>query len=59
MTLILILLTYNNPGSDIEFDSVVLTGCARAKLRRHPRTNTTFSMVTVVKPVEKKIMKTP
>lgn len=42
---------------DIEFKNVTLTGCARVRLRRHPSTNITFSMVIVFIPVKEKIIK--
>ena len=41
-----------------EYENVSLTGRAKARLRRHPSTNTCFSMVTVIRPVERKMIKT-
>lgn len=35
--------------------NITLTGWARARARRHPITKATFSMVTVITPVERKI----
>lgn len=42
---------------DIEFKNATLTGCARVRLRRHPSTNITFTMVIVLISVKKKIIK--
>ena len=58
ITIIVMVSIHKSTGIDIENGNVRLTGWARAKLRRHPSTNTTFSMVTVITPVEKGILKT-
>ena len=47
--------TYKDTCADTENANVSLTGWASARLRRHPSTNTSFSMVTVIRPVERKI----
>ena len=48
--------TYKNTCVDTENENVSLTGWARGGIRRHPSTNSSFSMVTVIRPVERKIV---
>lgn len=44
---------------DTDIKVILHTGWARVRLRRHPSTKTTFSMVTMTTPLEKEKTKPP